>query len=103
MKLNGFDLAQLPKARDGRAGRAHGPQLELLTPCHALQCTSRARSPAFPSPAPLLGSRDGWWCPGPHLGVFVGVHSALHAEGLGAQDLTVPLQGIQLEQAGSRQ
>lgn len=40
---------------------------------------------------------------GTHLGVLVGVHGTLHAEGLRAQDLAVSLQGIQLEQAGSRQ
>lgn len=38
---------------------------------------------------------------GPHLGILVGVNGAFHAQGLGAQDLAVPLQGIQLEQAGS--
>lgn len=38
---------------------------------------------------------------GPHLGILVGVHCAVHAQGLGAQDLTMPLQGVQLEQAGS--
>lgn len=35
------------------------------------------------------------------LGVFVGVDCTLHAKGLGAQDLTVSLQGVQLEQVGS--
>lgn len=38
--------------------------------------------------------------PSPYLGVFVGVDCALHTEGLGAQDLTVSLQGVQLEQVG---
>lgn len=38
---------------------------------------------------------------GAHLGVLIGVHGALHAEGLRAEDLAVSLQGIQLEQAGS--
>lgn len=38
-----------------------------------------------------------------HLGILVGVDRALHTKGLGAQDLTVSLQGVQLEQVGSRQ
>lgn len=32
--------------------------------------------------------------PSTYLGVFVGVDGTLHAKGLGAQDLTVSLQGI---------
>lgn len=40
---------------------------------------------------------------GPHLGILVGVDSALHAEGLRAQDFTVPLQCIQLKKAGGGQ
>lgn len=47
--------------------------------------------------------RGGQWLgvPSPYLGVFVGVDGALHTKGLGAQDLTVSLQGVQLEQVGS--
>lgn len=51
-----------------------------------------------PLPFPWCGLEvGGFSVPSAHLGVFVGVHGTLHAEGLGAQDLTVPLQGVQLE------
>lgn len=58
---------------------------------------------------PLLQRAEsvaGWkWLavPSTYLGVLVGVDSSLHTKGLGAQDLTVPLQGVELEQVGSRQ
>ena len=47
-----------------------------------------SRCPASTAPLPLFLSQAP---AGPHLGVLVRVHGALHAEGLGAQDLAVPL------------
>lgn len=65
-----------------------------LRPQRGRHCPSKLPGQSRVSDGVRGGSRRS------HLGVLIGVHGALHTQGLGAQDLTVPLQGVQLEQAG---
>lgn len=41
--------------------------------------------------------------PKAHLGVFVEVHAGLRGDVLGADDLTVSLKGLELEELGCRE